>query len=132
MKRQGFDFTNPNRLFHLFRQLFECIAIAANYAIGNLHLGAELVVVWAYLESCRNLVQVDRIAFSDVQARQRFLWQNDAGGVADCNDLGSRGHEGPPQWLKYNISYNRRLLTASRRARRPGPRSSPRRSRCVS
>src|ERR1700735_1576563 len=53
----------------------------------------------------------NRIALLHVQPRQRFLGQNDPGGVADSDNLGCRGHEEPPRWPKYNRSYNKQRLS---------------------
>ena len=51
MKGQGFKCTNPDRLYHLFGQFLKCVAVTADDAVGNLHFGAELFIVWGDLES---------------------------------------------------------------------------------
>ena len=65
VKGERFDFTNPNRLVHLLGQPFERIAIAADHAISNFHLDAELFVIRADLKTGRGLGDVNRVALLD-------------------------------------------------------------------
>ena len=106
VKGQGFDFADPDGLFHLLCQLFERIAVTANDAVGNLHLGAEFLVVGADLQTGRSFIHIDRIALLNIQSRQGLLGEDDSGRVADGDDFGCGGDVKPPGWVQYNISYN--------------------------
>ena len=86
-ERQGFSQPDDHAVISAISEFAQEIAIFAHDAFGHFHLLGEFGIEGRELDAVRQLGGIERVAFLQAQARQEFLGQDDADGMADLCDF---------------------------------------------